>query len=108
MPSLQDALAGVADKFTPVPQLRLAKVRPKKAAAPKKPAGKLPRRVPIETFAVAKQIPLYGEQGAHSESREPPTYDDVFPERFFAGPLYSSAKPAVPFLITKMQIGKTK
>lgn len=107
MPSLQDALASVASSFTPGPKIRLAK----RAAAPKKPAKqapKLPRRVPIETFAVAKQVQVYGEQGAHSESREPPAYDDVFPERFFGGPLYSSARPAVPFLITKMNIGAKK
>lgn len=100
MPTLQEALLALVaaidakHNFTPAPQLRPAKPKKPKVQAPKQP-----RRVPIETFAVARQIPAYGEMGAHSESREPPQHDEVFPERHFGGPLYSKPAPYYPFII---------
>lgn len=104
MSSLQAALEKI-QILAPAPKLR-----PKKAAVKKpKPApvqdrsknaktGSLPR-VAIGSFSQAPKE-IFGETNAHSESREPPTHDDVFPERFFTGN-YTNQPRWYPYVIHK-------
>lgn len=105
---LKSALQAIAPAIQPAPKPKLGPgQRPKPPEAPAKPAYQPrpkrqagPRRVPMCTFEHGRVEALYGSKGAHSESREPPKHDDVFPERFFTGN-YTNQPRWYPYVIHK-------
>lgn len=96
---LKSALQAIAPLIAPAPKAKAPKA---KAAKPKAPPARQagPRRVPMCTFENGRIDTLYGTKGAHSESREPPKHDEVFPERFFTGN-YTNTPRWYPYVIHK-------